>query len=45
MRALDENGIKGQKRDFTEIVDVTRSALIDHNKTYNIILNNIWDKL
>ncbi|EGO6639881.1 hypothetical protein IV488_10870 [Enterococcus faecalis] len=45
LRALDENGIKGQKRDFTEIVDVTRSALINHNKTYNIILNNIWDKL
>lgn len=45
LKALDRSGIKGQNRDFTELVDVTRSALINHKKTYEIILDNLWDKL
>lgn len=45
LKGLGEQGIKGQDRDFTDLIDVTRGALIGHKKNFGFILEKIWHKL
>ncbi|ARJ91958.1 hypothetical protein LRO45_000783 [Listeria monocytogenes] len=45
LSGLGEQGIKGQDRDFTDLIDVTRAALIGHKKSFGFILEQTWNKL
>lgn len=42
---LKEYGIKGQDRDFSNIVDVNTAAIIGHSKTYKFIFSQEWNSL
>lgn len=45
LNVLNEKGIKGQDRDFTEIVDVNQAAIILFNDIYGFPLSMEWDSL
>jgi len=42
---LHRQGIKGQNRDFKEIIDVNRAALSAHESTRGPMLRHNWEKL
>ena len=45
LAGLGAQGIKGQDRDFTDLIDVTRAALIGHRNSFGFILEQTWDEL
>ncbi|MBS7577105.1 MULTISPECIES: hypothetical protein [unclassified Enterococcus] len=45
LAGLGSQGIKGQDRDFTDLIDVTRAALLGHKNNFGFILEQTWDEL
>jgi hypothetical protein len=45
LSSLNANGVTGQQRDFTEIVDVNRAALLALDRTRGPILRHRWSHL
>ncbi len=45
LSGLGEKGIKGQDRDFTEILDVNRAAISAFDMAYNFPLSKEWNDL
>ncbi len=45
LSALRDKGIRGQDRDFGEVLDVNRAALAAHNQSYQFVLQHEWERL
>ena len=45
LSGLGEKGIKGQDRDFTEILDVNRAAISAFDMAYHFPLSQEWKDL
>ena len=45
LEALDELGIRGQKRDFSDFIDVNRAAILVFDSDYRFSLSNEWAEL
>ena len=45
LAGLGSQGIKGQDRDFTDLIDVTRAALLGHKNNFGFILEQTWNEL
>ena len=45
LSGLEKKGIKGQDRDFTEILDVNRAAISAFDMAYHFPLSQEWNDL
>ena len=45
LSSLHAKGIKGQNRDFIDIIDINQAALAAHNDAYGFSLNQEWSSL
>ncbi|HUM84333.1 MAG TPA: hypothetical protein PLN48_11290 [Lachnospiraceae bacterium] len=45
LSGLREKGIRGQDRDFGEVIDVNRAALAAHTMNYQYVLQHEWNNL
>ena len=45
LAGLSEKGIRGQDRDFTEILDVNRAAIAAFDMAYKFPLSQEWKNL
>lgn len=45
LTALRDKGIRGQDRDFGEIIDVNRAALAAHDSVFGFVLQKEWDNI
>ncbi|HKM20444.1 MAG TPA: hypothetical protein VJZ01_00165 [Lachnospiraceae bacterium] len=45
LNGLNEKGIKGQNRDFLEIIDVNRAAISAFDMTHHFPMSQEWDSL
>ncbi len=45
LKGLSSKGIRGQDRDFGEIIDVNRAAIAAHNSEYQYTLSKEWNEM
>lgn len=45
LNGLNEKGIKGQNRDFMEIIDVNRAAIAAFDMSYQFPMTQEWENI